>query len=151
MPGASLQDITAAIEDTTNDTTNNTLYVIHAGTNDVQRTRSEELMEKYREMIRKYKTKTSNLIISGILPRIDADTRFYNIAFSTNNRLKDLCQQENVEFLNMWDDFYNNHHLFQRDGLHLNPVGAARMGRLIHEKVCLFRSKNARAAGTSPL
>ena len=143
MPGASLGDITDAVEDMTKDATNNTLYVIHAGTNDVQRTRSEELLQKYREMIRRYKTKSANIIISGILPRINADARFYNLAFSTNNRLRNLCQQENVEFLNMWNDFYNEHNLFQRDGLHLNGVGAARMGRLIHEKVCLHRSKNA--------
>ncbi len=104
LPGASLGDITAAIEDTTKDATTNTLYIIHAGTNDVQRSRSE-LMAKYKGMIRKYKTKLNNIIISGILTRINANARLYNIAFSINNRLKTLCQQENVEYLNMWNDF----------------------------------------------
>ena len=65
-------------------------------------------MAKYKEMIQKYKTKSRNIIISGILLRIKVDARFYNIAFSTNNRLKTLCQQENVEFIDMWNDFYND-------------------------------------------
>ena len=68
-------------------------------------------------MIQKYKTKSENIIISGILPRTKTDARFYNIAFSTNNRLKTPCQQENVEFIDMWNDFYNKHSLFQKDGL----------------------------------
>ncbi|XP_063860688.1 uncharacterized protein LOC135101044 [Scylla paramamosain] len=88
LPGASLGDITAAIEDTTKDATTNTLYVIHAGTNDVQRSRSEELMAKYKEMIPKYKTKSNNIIISGILPRINANIKkragaFYDDSYTS--------------------------------------------------------------------
>ncbi|MPC99720.1 hypothetical protein E2C01_095150 [Portunus trituberculatus] len=45
-------------------------------------------MEKYKEMIKKYKTKSRNIVISGILPRINADARFYNLALSTNSILK---------------------------------------------------------------
>ena len=51
FPGASLKDITASIDNVTKDASSNTLYAIHAGTNDVQHTRSEELMAKYKEMI----------------------------------------------------------------------------------------------------
>ncbi|XP_045136675.1 uncharacterized protein LOC123519439 [Portunus trituberculatus] len=64
LPGATLRDITDCVEDVTKDATNDTLYVIHAGTNDVHRSRSEELMEKYKEMIKKYKTKSRNIVIS---------------------------------------------------------------------------------------
>ena len=42
-------------------------FVILAGTNDVQRTRSEELMAEYKKMIQKYNTKYRNIIISRIL------------------------------------------------------------------------------------
>ena len=86
FPGASLNDITALIDDVTKDASSNTLYVIHAGTNDVQHTRSAELMAKYKEMIQNYKSKSRNIIISGILPRIKADARFYITTFSTNNK-----------------------------------------------------------------
>ena len=70
MPGGCLDDITAACQEATAESNNNTLFIVHAGTNGVQRTRSEELLEKYRKLIRTFKTKTNNnnLIISGILP-----------------------------------------------------------------------------------
>ena len=142
MPGGRLDDITAVCDEATTGSANNTLFIIHAGTNDVLHTRSEELMEKYKRMIRTFKTKTNNIVISGILPRIQAPDRFYSKAFSTNNRLKQLCSQEDVDFINMWDDFYNQRDLFRKDGLHLSDVGSARFGRLISGKVSLFRPKN---------
>jgi len=68
-PGARLDDITAACDDVTSEADQNTLFIIHAGTNDVETTRSEELLEKYRRMINQYKLKTNgnNILISEIL------------------------------------------------------------------------------------
>lgn len=144
MPGARLDDITAACEEATSNSDANSLFILHAGTNDVKNTRSEELLEKYKKMIQTYKNKTNstNIIISGILPRIQATDTFYSKAFSTNNRLKTLCSQEGVEFINMWDDFFDRPDLFWRDGLHLSGIGSARFGRLLSDKVSLFRQKN---------
>ena len=147
IPGAGVNDVSEALEDVTKDTPNNSLVVLHVGTNDVVRTRSEELMQRYRQMIRRYKTKTKNIIISGILPRIGADTTFYSKAFSTNNRLKSLCLQEKVDFLDTWNDFYDQPKLFSDDGLHLNTVGAARFGRLLSSGVCAFWEKNEQRPG----
>ncbi len=47
-------------------------------------------------------------MISGVLPRIAADNGFYSKAFSLNNRLETLCKEHGIEFVNMWNDFYNN-------------------------------------------
>lgn len=66
IPEAGLEDITAAFEDATKDVTNDTHFVIHAGTNDVQRTKSEDLLNKYWEMIRRYKSKSSLYIILNV-------------------------------------------------------------------------------------
>ena len=151
MPGGRLDHITAACEEATSGSTNDTLFIVHAGTNDVHHSRSEELMEKYKRMIQTYKAKTNNIVISGILPRIRATNTFYSKAFSINQRLKTLCSQENVDFISMWDDFYDKNDLFLRDGLHLNDVGSARFGRLISDKVSHFRQKNIpRAASDVP-
>ena len=120
-----------------------TLLIIHAGTNDVMNTRSEELLEKYRKRIRLYKCKTNKIIRSGLLPRSSAPTAFFNRVFSTNNRLKSICTDERIDFINCWDDFYNKPFLFKDDGLHLNPVRAARLGRLLNDKVSDFRRKNS--------
>ncbi|XP_063857228.1 uncharacterized protein LOC135098765 [Scylla paramamosain] len=65
MPGGRLDDITAACDEAACGSNNNTLFIIHAGTNDVENTRSEELMEKFKKMIQRFKTKSNNIIVSG--------------------------------------------------------------------------------------
>ena len=142
MPGAGIDDITDMMDKVSEEATNESLFVIHAGTNDVHETRSEELLDKYRKLIQQYKTKSNNIIISGVLPRIEADDLFYSKAFSLNNRLRNLCKDNGVEFVNMWNDFYDRTGLFHDDGLHLSVVGAARFGRLINDAVRSFWSKN---------
>ena len=132
----------SACDDVTKNARNDTFYVIHAGTNDVKKSSSEALLDKYRRMIRKFKTRTDNILISGILPRIGAESSFYDKAYSANNRLKTLCLQEKVDFVNLWDDFYDKSSLFLRDGLHLSPVGSARLGRLFNEQLSLYSAKN---------
>ena len=94
-------------------------------------------------MMNKYKVKSSKIIISGILPRINAANSFYNKAFSTNNRLANLCKEEGVEYINLWDHFYNQPILFRNDGLHLNSVGSARLGKLLNDAVTNYKSKNS--------
>ena len=48
--------------------------VIHAGTNDITKTDSEELLDKYRRFIQQYMTKSSNILISGVLPKSAIDS-----------------------------------------------------------------------------
>ena len=142
IPGGGVQDVIDCIDEVTDQAPANTTYVIHVGTNDVQRYRSEELLDKYRQMIKAYKIKSSKVILSGILPRRQAEHRFYSAATSINRRLANLCSEENIGFVNSWDHFYYDASLFSSDGLHLNQVGAARFGRLLDEAVRDFRAKN---------
>ena len=92
MLGGRLDDISATCDEATSKADNNTVLIIHASTNDVMNTRSEELLEKYRKMIRRYKCKTIKIILSGTLPRSNAATAFSNRVFSTNNRLSPFLQ-----------------------------------------------------------
>ena len=142
VPGAGTDDITDLFDQVSQEATDESLFVLHTGTNDVRATRSEALLEKYRKLIQQYKSKSSRIMISGVLPRISADNVFYSKAFSLNNRLETLCKENGVEFVNMWNDFYSKTGLFTGDGLHLSPVGAARFGRLLNEAVRRFWSKN---------
>ena len=144
--GATVDDMTAVRDFVTEKADENTVVMIHAGTNDVQWTRNEELLEKYRRMIRSYKEKVceKNIVISGILPRTKVEISFFNKAFSINNRLKTLCAEENVNFVNFWDNFYFDRHLLLgKKGLHLNGWGAARFGRLLCNELSALRVKNA--------
>ena len=86
---------------------NNIISIIHAGMNDVMNIRLEELLVKYRRTIL-YKGKSNKLILSGILPRNSALTVFFNRSFSTNNCLKSICTEESIDFINCWDELYNN-------------------------------------------
>ena len=146
-PGAKIDDITKALEEITGKEKDDSLYIVHVGTNDVKNTTSEELLEKYKRLISTLKEKRSKFIVSGILPRIGAEKQFYNKAFSTNDRLKSLCSKENVEFINLWNHFYDQRILFNSDGLHLNPVGSARFGRLLNDAVDAHRTKNREQRG----
>merc|ERR1711911_155351 len=90
LPGAGVDDVTDVLDQVSEEATAESLFVIHTGTNDVLKTRSEELLNKYRRLIQQYKTKSNNIIISGLLPRMSADNVFYSKAFSLNNRLQSL-------------------------------------------------------------
>ena len=142
-----IDDLLDALEDITAKEKHDSLYIVHVGTNDVKNTNSEELLEKYKRLIGTLKEKRSKFIVSGILPRIGAENQFYNKAFSTNDRLKSLCSKENVEFLNLWNHFCDQRILFNHDGLHLNPVGSARLGRLLSDAVEAHRTKNGEQRG----
>ena len=67
IPETRLNDITAARDDVTQDGDRNTLYIIHAGTNDIQYSNPDELLAKYKLMIQRFKMKTDRLVISGNL------------------------------------------------------------------------------------
>ena len=123
------------------------LYVLHVGTNDVQSLRTEDLLEKYRRVIRRYKVKSNHVIVSGILPRIKARTGFNDKAYTVNTELKELCTNEGVVFTSTWDKFYEQPRLFCNDGLHLNTVGSARLGRLLNEAVVNYSKNCLRALG----
>ena len=131
MPGVGIDDVTDIMDKVSEDATNESLFVIHAGTNDILKTRSEKLLDKYRKLIQQYKTKSNNIIISDVLPRIATEDLFYSKAFSLNNRLHNLCKDNGVEFVN----FYNQTGLFHSDGLHLLGVGAARFDKVVNEAV----------------
>lgn len=138
FPGARVEDMTESIEDYTYGATRDTRYIMHIGTNNVLATRSEELLKRYRLLLKKLKTKSSDIILSGILPRNRAGTYFYGKASYINNCLRVMCEEEGVSFVNFWDDFYGQRDLFLQDGIHLNGVGAARFGRLLNNASKFF-------------
>ena len=60
---AGVDDVTDLFDQVSQEATNESLFVLHTGTNDVRKTRSEELLGKYRKLIQQYKTKSRNIII----------------------------------------------------------------------------------------
>ena len=91
--------------------------LVHFGTNDVDKKGSEEVMGRYRELVRELKrVRVGQIVLSGILPVRGEYTR-NNRRISINLRLQALCQVEGVGFLNMWEHFEQGDGLFSKDGL----------------------------------
>ena len=146
LPGGRLDDILETVDTVSEEANRNTMYVIHAGTNDISSTRPADLLEKYKRVIRKFKGKSRHVLVSEILPRMTREedshkSSLNDAALRVNTGLKNLCRAEGVELISTWDHFNKQQHLYNDDGLHLNGVGAARFGRLLNEAVILH-SKN---------
>ncbi len=107
IPRGKTEDIEAAKDSVTDRATKDTLFVIHASTNDVQLTRTEDLLAKYRQVIRRYREKSRHIIVSGILPRINAFAGFQSRAYSVNTKLRQPCENEAVVFTSAWEHFYD--------------------------------------------
>ncbi len=98
MIGASLNDVYEAASTVCDEAKSATLYVIHAGTNDVKSTRTEASLDKYRRIIRGYKEESRHIILSGILPRINRYPGFHSKALSINAQLRELSSAEGVAY-----------------------------------------------------
>ncbi len=131
IPGAKVNDIIEAADCVTERATPDTLYMIYAGTNDVQTTKPDDLVAKYRRVIHKYKEKSQHVLVSGILPRIKPYFGFFKRAHRNNGKLRKMCEDEGMAFTNLCNHFYECENLFRDDGPHLNETGSARLGRLL--------------------
>lgn len=60
-PVAEMDDVTVNTE-ISSQATNDSVFVIHTGINDVCNVQYEELLEKYRRLTHHYKTKSNNII-----------------------------------------------------------------------------------------
>lgn len=107
------------------------------GSNDVYKKEAvtNELIDKYRNLIKTMKEKSDNVLCLGILPRSFLGFKFSSKAIYFNARLEEICKAENVSFANFWESFDNHKYLFRKDGVHLNDVGDARLGRLLDSEI----------------
>ena len=79
--------------------TNDSSFVIHESTNDIQKSCSEKLFDNYHKFIQQYMTKSNNIPISLVLSMIPVHTLFYSKTFTLNNDLETLCREHSVELL----------------------------------------------------
>ncbi len=115
--GAGIDDVTEMMDKMAEEATADTLFVIYAGTKDIRKTRSEVLLDKYRKLIQQYKAQSNNIMISGVLPRVAADDLICSKALNLNSRLRNFCKDHGVEFVDMWNDFYNRTGLYHAKGV----------------------------------
>ena len=113
------------------------VYVTVVGTNNLRRDHTDDIVRKYRSMIRSFSERRRKVAVCGILPRYDnaADIQLYRKMSIINRKLVQLCVDEGSHYLDVWEHFCSDRSLFSRDGLHLNSVGKARLGRVLDQKV----------------
>ena len=76
------------------------------------------------------KEKSNKCFITGILPRLNANTYHLSRAIGINNRLEKMCKEANVAFIDTWDAFAMNRNYFRKEKVHLNTRGTEKLSDL---------------------
>ena len=106
---------------------------------------SERIVGDFDRLIKTAKSKTSRLIVVGLVPRDYRSGEDYSRAIGVNRRLESLCQSYSIRFIDPWATFYGRVNLFQRDGTHFSSHGARVFARLLNNR--LFKPVASRSWG----
>ena len=110
--------------------------------NDVRKVRSEELLERYRELLREVKESGRKCIVSGVLPRQKVGGLWLSQAIGLNARLGRLCRESGVGFLDEWDRFFGRQELYAMDGIHFSRKGVQELSECVERAVRQYRQGN---------
>ena len=75
--------------------------------------------------------KAHRRVVVGIIPRLRWSTVAYSKNIGINNSLKYLCSEAGVTFVDPYEEFFDRPDLFQKDGVHLNEKGRAKLVTLV--------------------
>lgn len=142
IPGCGINEVENELAKNTID--KNGLIITLVGGNETYKkeTRNVELLNKYKALLTRMKQKTNNGVVVSILPRKREGLRMTSKTIFFNTKLEELCEQNNIKFVNIWNQF-DDSNLFMQDGVHLNDVGNARLGRLLDTAVKdFYKSKD---------
>ena len=106
---------------------------------------SEGLDRDFDRLIKTAKSKTSRLIVLGLVPRKYRTGEEYSRALGVNRRLESLCKTYSIRFIDPWATFFRKNNLFQRDGTHFSSHGARVFARLLNKR--LFKPVASRSWG----
>ena len=127
LPGARIEHVTERVEKIMGRGKGGTILV-HIGTNNADKEGTTAIVDKYRKLLKKTKeARVEQIILSGILPvfgnRLDGYRNSKRMAI--NGMVKQLCKEEGVGYVDLWDSFVGKEEMYVRDGLHLSGKGAA--------------------------
>ena len=121
QPGRGLADGTHAIRELKQ--VNTAVTVVHTGSNDVGRVRSEDLVRNYKILLQELRERGGQHVVCGILPRLSAGSWWNSRAIGINDRVSKLCTQLGFHFFDPWCMFSRRHDLYASDGVHLARRG----------------------------
>ena len=127
LPGARIEHVTERVEKIMGRGKGGTILV-HIGTNNADKEGTTGIVDKYRKLLKKTKeARVEQSILSGILPvfgnRIDGYRNSKRMAI--NGMVNRLCKEEDVGYVDLWDNCVWKEEMYVRDGLRLSGKGAA--------------------------
>ena len=135
MPGAGVKAVSEEAQRRVCEMEKDGVVVIHVGGNDVRAGGSEELVDRYREMLGKIKESGRRCVVSGVLPRFSVSREWLSRAIGVNERVKVLCKKVGVSFVDEWDGFFGQRELYAMDGVHLSRKGVETLSKCIERAV----------------
>ena len=102
--------------------------LVHIGTINADKEGTTAIAKKYRKLLTKTKeARVGQIILSGILPVFGTRSQGYRNPrrMAVNGMATQLCREEEVGFVDLWDSFVGKEEMYSRDGLHISGKGAA--------------------------
>ena len=125
LPGGKLEHVTERVQRITGRGNGGNLLV-HIGSNNIDKEGTTAIVKKYRNLLKKTKeTRVGQIILSGILSVFGTRIqRYRNLRrMAVNGMVEQLCREEEVGFVDLWDSFVGKKEMYSRDGLHLSGKG----------------------------
>ena len=97
---------------------------------------------QYRELLREIRESRRRCIVSGVLPRQQVGGQWLSRALSLNDRLRSLCGESGIGFMDEWDRFYGRQELYAMDGVHLNRKGVQELSECLERAVGQYSQGN---------
>ena len=90
--------------------------------------RTKAIVKKNRNRLKKTKeARVGQIILSGILPVFGTRSEGYRNSrrMAVNGMVKQLCREEEVGFVDLWDSFVGKEEMYSSDGQQISGTGAA--------------------------
>ena len=97
-----------------------TRIIVHVGSNDSARCKSEPMKNVFNTLISFLKQCGKTVFISGPIPILGHGDERFSRLLSLNTWLRATCWGNNVGFIDNFDAFWNRESLYSWDGLHLS-------------------------------
>ena len=98
--------------------------VLHAGVNDARTLATEKIKEGIRTFSNTVKELGRKLVISGPIPHMNMSSEIFSRVVAMNKWLDTNANELDVTFINNFDLFWSNEHLYEMDRETMNSLGA---------------------------
>uniref|UniRef100_A0A4W3JLL0 SGNH hydrolase-type esterase domain-containing protein n=1 Tax=Callorhinchus milii TaxID=7868 RepID=A0A4W3JLL0_CALMI len=114
LPGAGVKDVSAGLEDNLKYEGKDPWVVLHIGTNDIGRVGQDDLRREFEELGSKLKSRSSKVVISGLLP-VQYDNWYRNKQIKDLNAwLKEWCGTQGFLFMGHWHEYWGKRALSEK-------------------------------------